>query len=98
MLNKIPDDELGKVAGGVKGKSGSKDGPWMEVANLKSGWLALRSKPAYDYNNEIGKLYNGDDVQIVGNSSGDYSWVWAPKLNKSGYVNSSFLKKKSIKY
>ncbi len=102
-LKKITEEELKEVAGGVNGKVGLDEGPWMEVANLKTGWLALRSDPSYNYNNEIGKLYNGDDVQIIGNGSGNengasYVWVWSPKLNKSGWVNDSFLVKKKVKY
>jgi N4-gp56 family major capsid protein len=55
-LKKITEDELKEVAGGVNGKVGLDEGPWMEVANLKTGWLALRSDPSYNYNNEIGKV------------------------------------------
>lgn len=51
----------------------------------------------YDYRNEIGQLYNGDSVQIIGNGSGvssdgqSYIWVWSPRLNKSGWVNENFI-------
>ena len=56
-----------------------------------------RTAPVYDYSNEIGQLYNGDAVQIIGNSSGMsidgryYIWVWAPRINKSGWVNANYI-------
>lgn len=90
-FKKVNEEELAEVAGGVDGNHGSFYGPWRTVRNLKKGWLALRTAPAYDYSNEIGHLYNGDDVQIRGNSVGDYTWVYSPKLNKSGYVNRNFI-------
>ena len=55
-------------------------------------YLALRSAPAYDYYNEIGKLYNGDTVEITGSWSGEYVWVYAPSLGMSGYVNGDYLR------
>ena len=90
-FKKVDEQELAEVAGGVNGNQGYYYGPWKTVRNLKKGWLALRTAPRYDYSNEIGHLYNGDDVQIRGKASGDYIWVWAPKLNKSGYVNRNFI-------
>lgn len=88
----ISEDELGGITGGANGWVGLYHGPWKKVKHLKSGWLALRSAPFYDYSNEIGQLYNGDSVQITGNSSGDgYIWVYAKKLNKSGWVNERYI-------
>ena len=99
-FKKLSPEEMEGVTGGADGKVGlDPEGPWTEVANLETGWLAMRSDPIYDYKNEIGKLYNGDDVQIIGNGSGvgsdgrSYVWVYSPKLGKSGWVNDSFLKK-----
>ena len=102
-LKKITEDELKEVAGGVNGKVGLDEGPWMEVANPKTGWLALRSDPSYNYNNEIGKLYNGYKVKVCGNGAfaehdfdkggaTNYIWVYSPDLNKSGWVNSRFIR------
>ena len=42
------DAELEKVAGG----RGDAEG-WCTVSGLHKGFLALRTKPGYDYNNEI---------------------------------------------
>ena len=67
-LKNLNPDELNEVTGGADGKVGLDfNGPWKKVMNLKTGWLALRTEPVYDYKNEIGQLKNGDDVQIVGN-------------------------------
>ena len=88
----ITAEELDAITGGVDGWAGLYDGPWKTVCNLKTGWLALRTAPAYDYTNEIGQLYNGDAVQICGNASGNgYIWVYSPKLNKSGWVNAGYV-------
>ena len=87
-------DELDGVTGGAaKAISNSS---MKVVKNLQSGWLALRSEPTYDYKNEIGKLYNGDKVQIIGTSKVGtdgrvYVQVSAPKLNKKGWVNAGFI-------
>ena len=55
------------------------------------GYLALRSAPSYDSSNEIGELYNGDKVTVQKRPKGDYWFVYAPKYDKSGYVNKSYL-------
>ncbi len=91
-LKKLEENELNEITGGADGKVGLYEGPWMTVCNLQTGWLAIRTAPCYDYTNEIGQLYNGDSVQIIGNSSGNgYIWVWAPRINKSGWVNQNFI-------
>ena len=62
---KMNNEELTQAVGGLDGKVGLDEGPMRTVHGLQSGWLALRSEPLYDANNEIGKLYNGDKVQIM---------------------------------
>lgn len=62
-----------------------------KVTGLKSGYLALRTAAAYDNNNIIGKLYNGDYVTVTGGTSGNYVWVTSSALGKSGYVNKNYL-------
>ena len=52
-------------------------------ASVKKGYLALRNAQAFDASNEIGKLYNGDEVQVL-KRSGTSWYVYAPKLDKSG--------------
>ena len=58
---------------------------------VQSGYLALRTAKAFDYNNEIGKLYTGDTVQVQDRSDSQYWYVYAPSLGKSGYVNKDYL-------
>ena len=59
--------------------------------HVDSGYLALRTAKAYDYSNEIGKLYTGDQVQVTDASDSVYWYVYAPGLGKYGYVNSRYL-------
>lgn len=106
MMNefkKVTPEELEKISGGVDGMVGLYDGPYKTVHGLQSGWLALRSKPCYNANNEIGKLYNGYKVKVCGNGAfaehdfdkggaTNYIWVYSPDLNKSGWVNSRFIR------
>ena len=92
-LEVLSEEDLNAVSGGRDGKVGLYEGPWAEVCNLKAGYLAIRNQPAYDFYNEEGALYNGEYVQIIGNGSGNgYIWVWSPKLNKSGWGNSNFIR------
>ena len=96
-IRKINDQELENVAGGMSGAN------MRTVANLQGGYLAIRTAPAYRYENEIQscKLYNGDVVQVIGgyvqgtginNSPATYAYVYAPKGNVSGYVNAAYLR------
>jgi len=61
------------------------------TVSVSQGYLALRSQPAYDDSNEIGRLYNGDSVVIKDNSESTYWYVYSSKLGKSGYVNRKYL-------
>ena len=88
------DLELEQVAGG----RGDKDG-WCTVAGLHSGFLALRTAPVYDYNNEIrgSESYNGDRLKITGNytmgTDGEtYVWVFNPRTGMSGWTNARYLR------
>ena len=71
-------------------KNSGTTGDTMYV-RVSSGYLALRNAKAYDYNNEIGKLYTGDTVQVQDRSDSQYWYVYAPSLGKSGYVNKDYL-------
>ena len=55
-------------------------------------YLALRNAKAYDAANEIGRLHNGDYVYVQDTSDSTYWYVYAPQLNKYGYVNRNYLK------
>ena len=65
-------------------------GTWKTVY-VSSGYLALREAPFYDVTTEIGQLYTGDTVQIEGEATGSYIYVYSPKYGTSGWVNAGFL-------
>ena len=58
---------------------------------VSSGYLALRSAPAYDSSNEKGALYTGERVEVVQPTSTAYAYVYAPKFGLYGYVNADYL-------
>ena len=110
-MKKVNDIELEAVAGGkdriadgvVSGLHLTSHGSSSKktVSGLTSGWLALRSAPCYDASNEIGQLYNGDKVEVIGDTvtayndfhgTATYIKVHSHKLHKDGYVNAAFLK------
>ncbi len=62
-----------------------------KTVSVSKGYLALRTAKEYDDSNEIGELYSGDTVQVQDTSDSTYWYVYAPKLNKSGYVNKNYL-------
>ena len=65
-------------------------GTWKTVY-VSSGYLALRDAPFYNSSTEIGQLNTGDVVQIEGEASGSYIYVYSPKYGTSGWVNAGFL-------
>ena len=71
--------------------AGSSSSGFTKTVSVATGYLALRSAKAYDYSNEIGKLYSGQTVQVQDTSDSTYWWVYAPTLGKSGYVNKNYL-------
>ena len=96
-MNRINEQELENAAGG-----NGYDYGWRTVRGIQSGYLAIRTAPAADYNNEINHigLQNGDQVRITGSyvqgtgfggSAATYVWVYAPKFGVSGYVNAAFI-------
>ncbi|MBQ4177819.1 MAG: SH3 domain-containing protein [Lachnospiraceae bacterium] len=64
----------------------------VKIVSVASGYLALRTIPSYDAANEIGQLYNGDTVQVIGAASGSYVQVFSPKYGAYGWVNAGFLR------
>ena len=65
-------------------------GTWKTVY-VQSGYLALRNAPSYNRGKESGQLNTGDRVQIEGEASGSYIYVYSPKYGTSGWVNAGFL-------
>ena len=91
-LEKMNDQELETIAGGFSA------GQWVTVVGLKTGYLALRTQPTYDYNNEIrgSESYNGQVLQITGScvqgpDGKVYVWVNNPRSGMSGWTNAQFL-------
>ncbi len=93
----------GYLAAYGENSDASVSGTEKEVANLQSGYLAVRTAPSAQYENEIQstKLYNGDTVRVTGDRvegttfggcKAFYVWVYVPKTGVSGYVNEAFLK------
>ena len=62
-------------------------------ANVSTGYLALRNAKAFDSANEIGKIANGQEVDVIDFSTGTYWYVYVPDLDAYGYVNSEYLRK-----
>ena len=76
------------IAAGSLGRAASSD---TYTVRVETGYLALRTAQAYDYRNEIGKLYTGDTVEVEEYGSGDYWYVYSATLNRYGYVNNNYL-------
>lgn len=62
-------------------------------ANVSTGYLALRNAKAFDSANEIGKIANGQEVDVIDFTTGTYWYVYVPDLDAYGYVNSEYLRK-----
>ena len=95
-IEKMNDQEMNTVAGGNYG--GPNTGNWVTVRGLQTGYLALRSQPNYDYNNEIrgSESGNGQVLQITGGyttgpDGRTYVWVYNPRSGMSGWTNAAFL-------
>ncbi len=77
-------------ASDVNVQKGSGTCPYR-VVGVKN-YLALRTEMSNDPANEIGKIYNGELVEVLaGRSTDGYYYVYAPTLNKNGYVNCNYL-------
>lgn len=62
------------------------------TCNVTESYLALRTEPAFRYENEIGKIWRGQKVDVKWYTNTGYAYVYAPTLDKEGYVNAEFLK------
>lgn len=99
-FRQIPLDELEKAAGGVNQIVNSERGRTLTVTGLDGdGWLAVRSQPVTRDEYIIGRLVNGDQVEVMGsvNVSPDpkvvnYVWAYVPGLKISGWVNSRYIR------
>ncbi|MBO5521483.1 MAG: hypothetical protein J5973_07415 [Eubacterium sp.] len=94
-LNKINEMEVENVSGGAGDYNAN---GYRTVCGLKTGWLAMRTAPTYDYANEKRgyELYNGDQVillsaPVAGSDGRTYVLVQAVKSGMQGYVNAAYL-------
>ena len=96
-FEKMEGQEIENISGGA-GYGGN-----IKTVFVTSGYLAVRTAPAYRYENEIQstKLYSGDRVEITGSyvqgtgingARATYVWVFVPKTGVSGYVNAAYLR------
>ncbi len=53
-------------------------------------YLALRDEQAYDPNNELGKMHNGETVKVI-SQGGQYWYVYSDMLGMYGYANGEYL-------
>ena len=96
-LKIVDEKDLEKIAGGdIQGFTDGRGGDYRTVMGTRN-YLALRNEPNYDERNEIGKLYNGDQVQIVGGryqgpDGRIYVVVYAPRLGAQGFVNENYVR------
>ena len=100
-FEKLNEEELEQAAGGKNELAGG-ESTHKTVKGLQTGYLAMRSAPGYNYNNEIGQLHNGDKVVVVGETiwvpndfqgkTTPYTKVRKRHTDKVGYVNANFLK------
>lgn len=58
---------------------------------VEKNYLAMRSAPAFERENEIGKLYTGNIVAVLDTSDPQYWMVYSWDLLKYGYVNKDYL-------
>jgi len=91
-IKKMDEQELESTAGGYGA------GQWVTVNGLQTGYLALRTQPYYDPNNEIrgSESYNGHALQITGGYAAGadgrtYVWVYNPRSGMSGWTNAQYL-------
>lgn len=60
------------------------------TVKVESGYLALRSAPAYDAANEIEELYTGDNFYVMFEYNSTYVYGYS-ESGKEGYVNKNYL-------
>lgn len=84
----LTEAELIEVDGGV---GAGEAGGWKACRCIvKKNYLALRSAPAYKYENEIARIYRGT-VFAVKPSKKSGNYIWASYGGKTGWVDSRFI-------
>ena len=99
-IRKLTEQEAANTAGGVEGYNYGNG--WRTVMNLQGGYLAIRTAPSFQYENEIihNGPRNGQLVQIVGEyvqgtgmngMPATYVRVYSPDFGVTGYANAAFI-------
>lgn len=91
MYGYVNSDYLQSGTAGRRASSTGPSGSTLYYASVSSGYLALRTEKSYDEANEIGPIYNGEEVWVIDSSTGTYWYVYSPTLDAYGYVNSNYL-------
>ena len=99
-MKKMNEQEAANVAGGVEGFNYGNG--WRTVRGLQGGYLALRTAPSFQYENEI--IHNGPKngmlVQIVGEYvqgtgingiPATYVRVYSPDFGITGLANAAYI-------
>lgn len=87
--NKLNPESLEDVTGGAAGDKWK----WVTVkCAVKTGYLALRTLPAYNDANIIAEIQNNTQFKVTyDHQSGDY--IYASYAGKYGWVNKNYIKK-----
>ena len=64
----------------------------VKTCCVKESYLALRTAPSFQRENEIGKIWAGQTVNVQWYTNNGYAYVYAPTLGMNGYVNASFIR------
>ena len=99
-IRKINGQEVENVAGGVEGYNYGNG--WRTVNGLPGGYLAIRTAPSFQYENEIihNGPKNGQLVQIVGEyvqgtgingTPATYVRVYSPDYGITGLANAAYI-------
>ena len=85
------EQELETAAGGTETNSLLHGTGYYMTVQVEKNYLALRSEPEYRYENEIAKLYTGDQVEFIRPYNDTYIYVFDPKTGQYGYTNCNYL-------
>ena len=87
-MEKLDDLDLFDVTGGNDGFGNEN---WKNATPcVRIGYLALRSRPNYDEENELASIYNGEMFKVnINKWNGDY--IWASYYGTQGWVNSNYV-------
>lgn len=85
------EQELETAAGGTETNSLLHGTGYYMTVQVEKNYLALRSEPEYRYENEIAKLYTGDQVEFIRPYNDTYVYVFDPKTGQYGYTNCNYL-------